>query len=267
MFENFAVFCKIYHFLTKVVKICKFLCIIELIGGCMKVGVIGAMDTEIRLLVKNLENVVESDEKFLHFYEGNFGKTPVVIVKSGVGKVNAAICTQSLITKFDCTHIINTGVAGGLAKELAVMDTVVSTDAIFHDVNATGFGYEICQIPGLKTTSFPASEKMLEIAEKAFASLKAENKVKGKLVKGRVATGDVFVDSREKKMAIKEICNPTCCDMEGAAIGQVAFLYEIPYIIIRSISDLAENTDEVYLEDEAAANCSNITAEILKNLA
>ena len=103
----------------------------------MKVGVIGAMDTEIRLLVKNLQNVMESDEKFLHFYEGNFGKTPVVIVKSGVGKVNAAICTQSLITKFGCTHIINSGVAGGIAKELAVMDTVVSTDAIFHDVNAT----------------------------------------------------------------------------------------------------------------------------------
>lgn len=249
------------------VNICKFLYIIELIGGLMKVGVIGAMDTEIKMLVENLENVVESKEVFLKFYEGNFGKTPVVIVKSGVGKVNAGICTQTLITKFGCTHIINTGVAGGIAKELAVMDTVVSTDAIFHDVNAVGFGYNMCEIPGLGTTNFPASLEMLEIAEKAFATLKAENKVKGKLVKGRVATGDVFVDTREKKMAIKEICNPTCCDMEGAAIGQVAYLYKIPYIIIRSISDLAENTDEVYLEDEAAANCSNITAEILKNLA
>lgn len=249
------------------VNICKFLYIIELIGGLMKVGVIGAMDTEIKMLVENLENVVESKEVFLKFYEGNFGKTPVVIVKSGVGKVNAGICTQTLITKFGCTHIINTGVAGGIAKELAVMDTVVSTDAIFHDVNAVGFGYNMCEIPGLGTTNFPASLEMLEIAEKAFATLKEENKVKGKLVKGRVATGDVFVDTREKKMAIKEICNPTCCDMEGAAIGQVAYLYKIPYIIIRSISDLAENTDEVYLEDEAAANCSNITAEILKNLA
>ena len=249
------------------VKICKLSCIIELIGGLMKVGVIGAMDTEIKMLVENLENVVESKEVFLKFYEGNFGKTPVVIVKSGVGKVNAGICTQTLITKFGCTHIINTGVAGGIAKELAVMDTVVSTDAIFHDVNAVGFGYNMCEIPGLGTTNFPASLEMLEIAEKAFATLKAENKVKGKLVKGRVATGDVFVDTREKKMAIKEICNPTCCDMEGAAIGQVAYLYKIPYIIIRSISDLAENTDEVYLEDEAATNCSNITAEILKNLA
>lgn len=249
------------------VNICKFLYIIELIGGLMKVGVIGAMDTEIKMLVENLENVVESREVFLKFYEGNFGKTPVVIVKSGVGKVNAGICTQTLITKFGCTHIINTGVAGGIAKELAVMDTVVSTDAIFHDVNAVGFGYNMCEIPGLGTTNFPASLEMLEIAEKAFATLKEENKVKGKLVKGRVATGDVFVDTREKKMVIKEICNPTCCDMEGAAIGQVAYLYKIPYIIIRSISDLAENTDEVYLEDEAAANCSNITAEILKNLA
>lgn len=249
------------------VNICKFLYIIELIGGLMKVGVIGAMDTEIKMLVENLENVVESKEVFLKFYEGNFGKTPVVIVKSGVGKVNAGICTQTLITKFGCTHIINTGVAGGIASELAVMDTVVSTDAIFHDVNAVGFGYNMCEIPGLGTTNFPASLEMLEIAEKAFATLKEENKVKGKLVKGRVATGDVFVDTREKKMAIKEICNPTCCDMEGAAIGQVAYLYKIPYIIIRSISDLAENTDEVYLEDEAAANCSNITAEILKNLA
>ena len=249
------------------VNICKFLYIIELIGGLMKVGVIGAMDTEIKMLVENLENVVESKEVFLKFYEGNFGKTPVVIVKSGVGKVNAGICTQTLITKFGCTHIINTGVAGGIAKELAVMDTVVSTDAIFHDVNAVGFGYNMCEIPGLGTTNFPASLEMLEIAEKAFATLKEENKVKGKLVKGRVATGDVFVDTRAKKMAIKEICNPTCCDMEGAAIGQVAYLYKIPYIIIRSISDLAENTDEVYLEDEAAANCSNITAEILKNLA
>ena len=125
------------------VNICKFLYIIELIGGLMKVGVIGAMDTEIKMLVENLENVVESKEVFLKFYEGNFGKTPVVIVKSGVGKVNAGICTQTLITKFGCTHIINTGVAGGIAKELAVMDTVVSTDAIFHDVNAVGFGYNM----------------------------------------------------------------------------------------------------------------------------
>ena len=148
----------------------------------MKVGVIGAMDTEIRLLVKNLENVVETNEKYLVFYEGTFGKTPVVIVKSGVGKVNAGICAQTLITKFGCTHIINTGVAGGIASELAVMDTVVSTDSIYHDVNATGFGYEICQIPGLKATSFPLTLFSSFSVAKAFSAISSISKLAGKFV-------------------------------------------------------------------------------------
>lgn len=232
----------------------------------MKIGIIGAMDVEVAEILENMTEKKPKDIGHLHFVEGFIGKTPIVIVKSGVGKVNAGICAQTLILCFGVTHVINTGIAGGIAKELNVMDVVVSEDAMFHDVDAVAFGYKRNEIPGLNTVSFPADKALITVAEQTYQEGAASGKLHRKMVRGRVATGDIFVNSSVKKAELKDMCNPACVEMEGAAIAQACYLNKVPYVIIRSISDLAENTDEVYLEKEAALENAYLVMNMVKNM-
>jgi len=232
----------------------------------MKVGIIGAMDVEVEEIINNMAEKKTEDVGHLHFVEGFIDKTPVVIVQSGVGKVNAGICAQTLILKYNVTCVINTGIAGGIAQELAVMDTVVSTDAMYHDFDATEFGYKRNEVPGMDTISFPADEKLIELAVRTYEDGLKNGKLHKKIVKGRVATGDIFVNSSIKKSSIKGICNPVCVEMEGAAIAQACYLNKVPYVILRSISDLAENTTEVYLEKEAALENAYIVMSMIKQM-
>ena len=232
----------------------------------MKVGIIGAMDVEVEEIINNMAEKKTEDVGHLHFVEGLIDKTPVVIVQSGVGKVNAGICAQTLILKYNVTCVINTGIAGGIAQELSVMDTVVSTDAMYHDFDATEFGYKRNEVPGMDTISFPADEKLIELAVRTYEDGLKNGKLHKKIVKGRVATGDIFVNSSIKKSSIKGICNPVCVEMEGAAIAQACYLNKVPYVILRSISDLAENTTEVYLEKEAALENAYIVMSMIKQM-
>lgn len=232
----------------------------------MKVGIIGAMDVEVEEIINNMAEKKTEDVGHLHFVEGLIDKTPVVIVQSGVGKVNAGICAQTLILKYNVTCVINTGIAGGIAQELSVMDTVVSTDAMYHDFDATEFGYKRNEVPGMDTISFPADEKLIELAVRTYEEGLKNGKLHKKIVKGRVATGDIFVNSSIKKSSIKGICNPVCVEMEGAAIAQACYLNKVPYVILRSISDLAENTTEVYLEKEAALENAYIVMSMIKQM-
>ena len=233
----------------------------------MIVGIIGAMDVEVEEIISNMTEKKTSDIGQLHFVEGLIDTIPVVIAQSGVGKVNAGICAQTLILKFNVTCIINTGIAGGIAQELSVMDTVVSTDAMYHDFDATEFGYRRNEVPGLETVSFPADEKLIALAERTYEEGVKNGRLHRKMVRGRVATGDLFVNSSIKKSAIKAMCNPACVEMEGAAIAQVCYLNKVPFVIIRCISDLAENTTEVYLEKEAALENAYIVMSMVKKLA
>lgn len=232
----------------------------------MKIGIIGAMEIEIAEIADCMTDKNTVDAGHLHFTEGFIGKTPVVLVKSGVGKVNAGICAQTLIREFQVTHVINTGVAGGIAKELSVMDTVVSTDAQYHDFNAVDFGYKMNEIPGLGTVTFPADGTLIKLAEETYAKGLAEGTLKKKLVKGRIATGDLFVNSSAKKAEISSMCSPACVEMEGAAIAQTCYLNKVPFVILRSISDLAENTTEVYLEKEAAHENAYLVLNMINSL-
>ena len=232
----------------------------------MKIGIIGAMDVEVEEIINNMTDKKTEDVGHLHFVEGIIGKTSVVIAKSGVGKVDAGICAQTLILKFNVNCVINTGIAGGIAQELSVMDTVVSVDAMYHDFDATEFGYRRNEVPGLGTVSFPADEKLIELAVKTYENGVSSGKLHRKIVRGRVATGDIFVNSSIKKSEIKGICNPACVEMEGAAIAQVCYLNKVPFVILRSISDLAENTTEVYLEKEAAEENAYIVMNMIKSL-
>lgn len=228
-----------------------------------KVGIIGAMSVELELLKSKLEeNPAVTKAGGMTFTEGKINRIPVVLVQSGVGKVNAALCAQRLILKFGCTHIINTGIAGAMASGLKVLDFVASTDAVYHDMDATGFGYKKTEIPQMKCSDFPADGKMLEAARSAFKEFPAEHK----LVFGRIATGDQFISNKEKKSAIQETCSPACVEMEGAAVAHACWINEIPFVIIRCMSDMADDDGESiysFNENEAASLSGSLVLSML----
>ncbi len=232
-----------------------------------KIGIIGAMDIEVKMLKSLLQEPKITEAGGITFAEGILNGTSVVIAQSGVGKVNAALCAQRMIIEFKATHIINTGIAGAAAHGLKVQDIVLSTDAVYHDMNAVEFGYKVTEIPGMKCSAFPADQNMIEAAEKAFKTLKeAEGH---SLFKGRIATGDIFVASKELKDTIKANCNPSCIEMEGAAIAHACFLNKTPYLIIRCMSDMADDNGEQtysFNEENAAVLSANLVKQTIQNL-
>jgi adenosylhomocysteine nucleosidase len=201
----------------------------------------------------------------MNFYIGRLESKNIVLVRCGIGKVNAAICTQILISRFNVTHIINTGVAGAIHEKLDVGDIVISSDVIEHDFDATDFGYKLGEIPRLDTYIFKADKTLIDIAYKAS---KSENS-KHKTFIGRILSGDVFVASHEKKNYLWENFKGYCTEMEGAAIGHTCYLNTTPFVIIRSISDKADNSAHVNFSEflhEAAKNSSGIVRSILNHI-
>lgn len=242
-------------------------------------GIIGAMDVEIALLLQKMKEngeVKTTSKASLCFYEGKIGKNSLVLVKSGIGKVNAALCAQILISEFKVTHLINTGIAGALSKNLRILDIVLSTDTVYHDFQVTAFGYKACTIPRMESSIFQADTKLMEKAKSAFEKLKKNKKTQGfihNLSTGRIASGDSFVDTKEKKQHIisdvkaLDGIEPIAVEMEGAAIAHVASLNEIPFLIIRTISDTADESIEQgeYKELEAAEMSAAIVEYILED--
>lgn len=235
-----------------------------------KIGIIGAMETEIKLLLENMKNegaVKETNAGSLVFYEGNLKGKSVIVVRSGVGKVNAALCAQRLIIQFGADTIINTGIAGAMGGGLRIFDMVASSDALYHDMEAVAFGYKPTEVPQMKCSCFKADEKLIAAAVKAFEKVNSSNG--RKIVTGRVATGDQFIADKNVKNHIKEICSPMCVEMEGAAIAHACYLNETPYLILRCISDMADDTVEAtysFNEDEAARESAKVMLELLNNL-
>lgn len=231
----------------------------------MKVGIIGAMEVEVETLKKSmtLKNTVKKAS--MEFFEGSIGNTEVVVVRSGICKVNAGICVQILADTFGVTHVINTGAAGSLDVRINIGDIVLSTDAIYHDVDATVFGYKKGEIPQLGVASFAADEALREKAKAAIKKAVPDQEV----FEGRVCSGDQFISSSEVKDAIKKDFDGMCCEMEGCGIAQACFLNNIPFLIIRAISDKADGSeikDYPEFEAKAAKDCAAATMELLKNL-
>lgn len=205
-----------------------------------KIGIIGAMEVEVEFLRKLMGNgITKTEAGSITFNEGKIHGTDVVLVRSGVGKVNAALCAQRLILQFGCTHVINTGIAGAMAHGLGVMDFVASTDAVYHDMDATGFGYKKGQIPQMNVFSFEADKDLLTAAKKAFSE--SEFSKEHKLIEGRIATGDQFISEKSIKTGIAEAFSPACVEMEGCAIAHACFLNHIPFLIMRCMSDMADD--------------------------
>lgn len=227
-------------------------------------GIIGAMDCEVQDLCSLLQEKEEVKVGNLVFNKGILNGKQVVVVKSGVGKVHAALCAQILIMKFNVTRVINTGIAGATGKGLVVMDFVVSTEAVYHDFDITVFGYKPGEVPGAGQF-YKADEKLADKTVKAFNSLDfAKN---NKIIKGRVASGDQFISDKEVKAKIINTFSPDCVEMEGAAIAHTCSLYNIPFVVIRCMSDCAdEGAVYEFNEDRCASMCAQLTAKLVKEL-
>lgn len=226
------------------------------------IGIIGAMEQEVSQVVKAMTDINSTKIAGMVFNSGKLCGKDVIVVKSGIGKVNAAVCTQILATEFHVDTVINTGIAGSLKAEINIGDIVLSTDALQHDVDATNFGYELGMIPGMDVSIFKASE---ELIEKAEAACKKENPELG-IFKGRVVSGDQFISDKATKERIVNNFHGYCTEMEGAAIAQVAYLNNIPFLIIRAISDKADDSasmDYDEFEKKAIANSVKLLTALI----
>ena len=225
----------------------------------MRIGIIGAMDVEVSSLREKINeehvNILGND-----FYIGNINDNEIVLCKCGVGKVNAAIITTLLIKEFEVDFILNTGIAGGykLPTETIVLANAVSYD----DVDATGFGYMLCQVPGMPYEFIPSIDYRLMI-KKALNSLKLD------FVEAKIYSGDIFVTDYKQVLALDE-SKPAALEMEGAAIAQTCVRLGVDFAILRFISDdiLSPNQENDYnaFEDKAADLSANICLKVLSQL-
>ena len=202
------------------------------------IGIIGAMDEEVSQIADMMTDVTITNIADMTFKKGILEGKDVVAVRSGIGKVNAAICTQILATYFNVDAVINTGVAGSLRNEINIGDIVISTDAVQHDMDATGFGYKKGVIPRMKTSEFVADKRLAKLAKEACKESVPEINV----FSGRVVSGDQFISDKAVKDRILDTFGGYCTEMEGAAIAQAAYLNNIPFLIIRAISDKADGS-------------------------
>lgn len=230
----------------------------------MKIGIIGAMDEEVNILKAKLNNMETTVIAACEFYQGELNGKQVILTKSGIGKVAAAVATTLLIERFSPDSIINTGSAGGYDTTLNVGDIVISTEVRFHDVDLTAFGYEIGQMAQLPA-AFPADKNLIVSAQKA-----AETMSHLKTIQGLICTGDIFMaDSAKAEIARFNFPTMAACEMEAAAIAQVCYQFKVPFVIIRSLSDIAGKKSELSFDQYlpiAAKNASILVEEMVNNL-
>ena len=214
------------------------------------IGIIGAMEVEVAILKEKMEDVRIIKKASMDFYEGILAGKKVVVVRSGIGKVNAGICAQILADVFSVDAIINTGIAGSLNKNINIGDIVLSTDVVQHDMDATGFGYRKGQIPQMPVFFFNADDNLRRLAAEVCKEVNPD--IQG--FEGRIASGDQFVCDQDVKNRIVSEFSAYATEMEGAAIGQAASLNEIPFLVVRAISDKADGSAQMdYSEFEKAA--------------
>ena len=226
-------------------------------------GIIGAMEIEVNRIKEQMEDVSVTDKAGMSFFEGKWNGNDVVVVRSGIGKVNAAVCAQILADTFHADAIINTGIAGSLKNEINIGDIVLSTDAIQHDMDAQGFGYAPGVIPQMEVSDFQADEKLIVLAKNCCAEVCPDIQV----FTGRVVSGDQFISDKKKKEWLSSQFEGLCAEMEGAAIAQASYLNHVPFLIIRAISDKADDSatmDYPEFEAMAAENSVKLLADIVR---
>ncbi len=229
------------------------------------IGIIGAMEEEVTALKEAMDIQDMKEIAGMSFLSGVLCGKDVVVVRSGIGKVNAGICAQVLVDHFQVDILINTGIAGSLDARIDIGDMVISTDAVHHDMDATIFGDPAGQIPRMDVLAFPADSILIEKAKAANEKANPEIRT----FTGRVASGDQFISSAEDKERIINLFHPLCTEMEGAGIAQAAYLNKVSYVIIRAISDKADNSavmDYPEFEKQAIAHSVRLMKELLASL-
>ena len=225
-----------------------------------RIGIIGAMQIEIDLLLEKLHIHEEYTIAKMPFYKGVFKNKEIIVTRCGIGKVNAASCAQILIDKFEVDCIINTGVAGGLHPDVKVGDLVISTNVTHHDVAKN----QMKNLFPFQET-FTANEELRELARKACHASDLDINVH----EGRIVSGECFVEDAKLKKKLLDEYAPHCTEMEGSAIGHVAFMNDIPFLVIRCISDSADDEATISYENfaEIAANhSSEVIMQMIKNM-
>lgn len=229
------------------------------------IGIIGAMDKEVAELKNCMEIKEIVNQASMEFCRGNLCGKNVVVVRSGIGKVNAAICAQILVDKFGVDILVNTGIAGSLDAGIDIGDMVISTDAVYHDMDATEFGDPMGQVPNMDTFSFPSDPHLAEVA--VSANWEANPDIR--TFTGRIVSGDQFISSGEVKDRIVRLFDAKCTEMEGAAIAHAAYLNHISCVIIRAISDKADNSasmDYPAFEEQAIRHSVRLVKVFLQKL-
>ncbi|PAV28980.1 5'-methylthioadenosine/S-adenosylhomocysteine nucleosidase [Virgibacillus profundi] len=229
----------------------------------MTIGIIGAMDEEVALLQENMTEKEESTVANCLFVKGKLHGRNVVLLKSGIGKVNAAMATTILHERFSPTHVINTGSAGGFAQNLEVGDVVISNQVVHHDVDVTAFDYEYGQVPGMPAMFTADSELVLK-------AVSAVNEINLQYEEGIIATGDSFMEDPERVAFVNEkFPAMIASEMEAAAVAQVCYQYNKPFVIIRALSDIAGKQSAVSFDDfleKAAKNAAQLIMAIIKKM-
>ncbi|RLL48011.1 5'-methylthioadenosine/S-adenosylhomocysteine nucleosidase [Oceanobacillus piezotolerans] len=229
----------------------------------MTIGIIGAMDEEIRLLLENMEDKAEQTVAGCMFVQGKLHGKEVVLLKSGIGKVNAAMATTILHEQYSPTHIINTGSAGGFSETLEVGDLVISSEVVHHDVDVTAFDYAYGQVPGLPAM-FEADKTLVNMA------IQAVNNLHVRFEKGIIATGDSFMEDPERVEFVRgKFPEMIASEMEAAAVAQVCNQYKTPFVIIRALSDIAGKKSSVTFDqflDVAAKNAAELIMSMIKDM-
>lgn len=226
----------------------------------MILGIVSAMQEELDLLLKDMTINEETKKANMTFYKGTLDNKDIIAVVCGIGKVNAAVCSQILISEFNVTSIINVGVAGGIGKDIYPGDVVVGTNLVQHDMDTTVFGDPHGQIPRLDTFDFKCDEDLVKVSLEACEEIKEIN-----TFSGRIISGDQFISSIEKIQWFEKEFNAMACEMEGASIAQVCYLNNIPFVVIRSISDNANNGAHMDYEKFIPIAVRNSTI-LLKNI-
>lgn len=229
------------------------------------IGIIGAMEEEVTALKNEMENIETTEYASMLFCKGTLCGKEAVVVRSGIGKVNAGICTQLLVDKYAVDTLINTGVAGSLDARIDIGDLVISSDAVHHDMDTTVFGDPAGQVPRMDTFAFPADEKLIKLAQEANEKVNPDIST----YVGRVASGDQFISSAEVKERIVNTFGALCAEMEGAGIAHAAYLNKVSYVIIRAISDKADNSadmDYSEFEKQAITHSTRLVKEMLMEM-
>lgn len=227
----------------------------------MRIAIIAAMRSELDLLVSKLKTPTISKAAGFIFHQGEFEGHRLILLLSGIGKVNAAVATSLLIDRYEPEAVVNSGVAGGFAKNLKTGDIAVSTEVCHHDVDATPFSYKIGQVPQMPH-SYPADPYLLSMAQ-SIPSPNSGNTVRS----GLIVSGDIFVQEVQTAERIKHnFPGALAIEMEGAAIAQTCHIFDTPFLVIRSISDIIGGEAEYCDNHFAAANAANFVCELLQTI-